>query len=279
MGKAIILILFLFATPVFSGTQSLFHTSYLQGKEYYKKFELDKAIEALEKALISIGENEDETSILDAYSILGVSYISQGHIEKAKEYYGKILKTNPSFQLPEDHVSPKVTKVFNEAKAQIQSYSSLVSISSNPPFAKIFIDNEEKGITPLTLELSPNKEYQLALLKEGFKGFHKTFKVSSPKLVINEELMKDTSSFVIQRVSEASPKNPPHSSQVQQVDLLKSFLSQEEEKSWYQEWLPWIGIAALAAGATYAIASSSQKSSVAPVETLPIASGIRITVP
>ncbi len=55
-----------------------------------------------------------------------------------------------------------------------------LSISSNPTKAKVYIDNEYKGITPLELELRP-KNYDLKLTMDGYKDYLKTINIEANK--------------------------------------------------------------------------------------------------
>ncbi len=61
-----------------------------------------------------------------------------------------------------------------------ENVNGKLSISSNPTKAKVYIDNEYKGTTPLELELQP-KNYNLKLTMDGYKDYSKSINIESHK--------------------------------------------------------------------------------------------------
>lgn len=73
--------------------------------------------------------------------------------------------------------------LFNGCKGgSVISKNGKLSISSNPSGAKVYIDNEYKGITPLEIELMP-KSYELKLTKDGYKDYSKSINIEANKTV------------------------------------------------------------------------------------------------
>lgn len=61
--------------------------------------------------------------------------------------------------------------VFNSCATIIHGTKQDVSISSNPSKATVIIDNVEKGITPLTVELSRKDHHLVQINLDGFLPF------------------------------------------------------------------------------------------------------------
>lgn len=87
-------------------------------KLYYNYGEYEKAIKQLESALQYLKQlNKNEQ--VEAYKYLAFSYVAFGDKEKAKEQFKKALMLDPKLELDPATVSPKIIKVFEEAKADI----------------------------------------------------------------------------------------------------------------------------------------------------------------
>lgn len=97
-----------------------------KAKFYYNSGEYENAIIQLESALQYLKQlNQNEQ--VEAYKYLAFSYVAFGDKEKAKEQFKKVLSLDPKLELDPATVSPKIIKVFEEAKAEI------VSVTPPPP--------------------------------------------------------------------------------------------------------------------------------------------------
>ncbi len=110
-------------------------------KSYYNNGEYENAIKQLENALQYLKQlNKNEQ--VEAYKYLAFSYVAFGDKEKAKEQFKKALNLDPKLELDPATVSPKIIKVFEEAKAEIVSITpapqpvQTPSVKPVQPFAK-----------------------------------------------------------------------------------------------------------------------------------------------
>ncbi|HIE05800.1 MAG TPA: hypothetical protein EYP58_03260 [bacterium (Candidatus Stahlbacteria)] len=87
-------------------------------KIFYNNGEYEKAINELEKALKFLKQLKYSDQV-EAYKYLSFSYVAFGNNQKAKETFKKALVLNPDLVLDPKTVSPKIIKVFEEAKAEV----------------------------------------------------------------------------------------------------------------------------------------------------------------
>jgi tetratricopeptide (TPR) repeat protein len=90
-----------------------------RAKLYYNNGEYESAINELETALQYLKQLE-ATDQVEAYKYFAFSYVALGDKEKAKSLFKTALRLNPSLSLDPATVSPKIIKVFEEAKAEME---------------------------------------------------------------------------------------------------------------------------------------------------------------
>ncbi len=91
-----------------------------RAKTYYNNGEYENAINELEDALQFLKQLKQVDQV-EAYKYLAFSYVAFGDNNKAKEQFKKALALNPKLELDPASVSPKIIKVFEEAKAEMGS--------------------------------------------------------------------------------------------------------------------------------------------------------------
>lgn len=89
-----------------------------KAKTYYYSGEYEDAIRELEDALQYLKQLK-QTDQVEAHKYLAFSYVAFGDRNKAKEQFKKALLLNPGMELDPATVSPKIIKVFEEAKAEL----------------------------------------------------------------------------------------------------------------------------------------------------------------
>lgn len=122
MLKRIFLILIIiFTSGVFAqqvSEDSLEHMLQ-RAKLYYNNGEYESAINELEIALQYLKQLESADQV-EAYKYFAFSYVALGDREKAKDLFKTALTLNPGLTLDPATVSPKIIKVFEEAKAEMK---------------------------------------------------------------------------------------------------------------------------------------------------------------
>ncbi len=89
-----------------------------RAKTFYYNGEYEHAIRELENAM-SYLEQLKQTDQVEAYKYLAFSYVAFGNQTKAKQQFKKALQLNPDLELDPATVSPKIIKVFEEARAEM----------------------------------------------------------------------------------------------------------------------------------------------------------------
>jgi tetratricopeptide (TPR) repeat protein len=89
-----------------------------KAKNHYYGGEYELAIRELENALRFLKQLK-QTDQVEAHKYLAFSYVAFGDRIKAKEQFKKALVLNPELELDPATVSPKIIKVFEEAKAEM----------------------------------------------------------------------------------------------------------------------------------------------------------------
>jgi tetratricopeptide (TPR) repeat protein len=90
-----------------------------RAKLHYNNGEYELAINELETALQYLKQLESVDQV-EAYKYFAFSYVALGNKEKAKELFKTALTLNPALILDPATVSPKIIKVFEEAKAEMK---------------------------------------------------------------------------------------------------------------------------------------------------------------
>jgi tetratricopeptide (TPR) repeat protein len=89
-----------------------------RAKTFYYNGEYEYAIRELENAMRYL-EQLKQVDQVEAYKYLAFSYVAFGDLTKAKAQFKKALKLNPELELDPATVSPKIIKVFEEAKGEM----------------------------------------------------------------------------------------------------------------------------------------------------------------
>lgn len=104
-----------FSQPV---TTDSLETMLNRAKEFYYSGEYESAIRELENALQYLKQLK-QTDQVEAYKYLAFSYVAFGDRARAKEQFKKALALDAALELDPATVSPKIIKVFEEAKAEM----------------------------------------------------------------------------------------------------------------------------------------------------------------
>ena len=107
-----------------------------RAKTFYYNGEYEYAIRELENAM-SYLEQLKQTDQVEAYKYLAFSYVAFGNQTKAKAQFKKALQLNPDLELDPATVSPKIIKVFEEAKAE------MVTAPPEPPVEPTPVERAE----------------------------------------------------------------------------------------------------------------------------------------
>src|SRR6218665_1607532 len=107
---------------------------------------------------------------------------------------------------------------------ELRSTAGRIYITSYPADANVYINNELKGATPLTLNKMPAGAYQLLLMKKGFETVSKNIEVQDAKTTVTNEILRKKGT------ADADGNTPPAENQPASPEGLEADVPSEERR-------------------------------------------------
>lgn len=186
-----------FAPPLYS-QQTDIDKLLDDGKKAYMDGDYEKAVRLLNQAISLI---KNKSKLIDAYLSLALTYFTINQLDRATEQIQNVLKLNPSFKPDPEFYSPKFIKLFDDVKKKNIRDVEIVSI---PEGARIFIDDEDKGITPFVGGLYLGK-HTIRIVKEGYEILEKEISIDIKGANKFTEELKPLPAPVVQEKIEEKP--------------------------------------------------------------------------
>ncbi len=144
-----------------------------QGIWAYENGEYQLSIERLSRAIPLLRGDRER---IEAFKTMAFAYMAFPKKEKARQQFCNILELNPNFDLDPIMTSPKILAVFKEAKQTCSPLGGIrvraTSGDQKPiPGAKVYLNEELIGETPLQRKDILPGEYEVEVNKEGFRSF------------------------------------------------------------------------------------------------------------
>lgn len=232
--------LFIFLCAVFVGfcfSQQVSGDSLLKllekAKLYYNNGEYENAIKQLEDALQYL-KQLNQTEQVEAYKYLAFSYVAFGDKERAKEQFKKALLLDPKLELDPATVSPKIIKVFEEAKAE------MAVVTPKPPTVQPPAKPTKPVVQPAQVSTTG------ALLRSCcLPGWGQMYKGESSK---GKKLMIATAILLPTAVISTSIQDVKHQKYLEVEPGNKDAMDQA-----YKEYKLWYNIAAISWGSYFVL--------------------------
>ena len=171
-----------------------------QGRAAYEEFELDAAKEHLRTALNKFQRHtahvENYAEIAEIYMLLGAIYSLEGSENKARKTMADAWSIYPQVEPDPRLYNPGMREHFQKAIKQRQGQKrGTLSISSNPSYARVYVDGVFRGVTPGDIgELTPG-QHHIRLLKDGFRGWGRVVRVKPGRTVEEVARLRPTDHF------------------------------------------------------------------------------------
>ncbi|MDF1564775.1 MAG: PEGA domain-containing protein [Deltaproteobacteria bacterium] len=138
------------------------------GKQAYADVNFEKAEEKLKAAIEICRENAAWMPRIPEYTealaYLAGSYVLEGETQEGQKILKELLLFKPDFRVDPEKLDPSLQNIVEQVRERIQSGSvGSISVYSNPPGARIFIDEKEMGFTPASLDRIPTGMHVLRL--------------------------------------------------------------------------------------------------------------------
>ncbi len=204
-----------------------------KAKLYYNNGEYENAIKQLEDALQYL-KQLNQTEQVEAYKYLAFSYVAFGDKERAKEQFKKALMLDPKLELDPATVSPKIIKVFEEAKAE------MVLVTPKPPTVQPPAKPTKPVVQPAQVSTTG------ALLRSCcLPGWGQMYKGESSK---GKKLMIATAILLPTAVISSSIQEVKHK---KYLDIEPG--NEDEMDQAYKEYRLWYNIAAISWGSYFVL--------------------------
>ncbi len=134
-----------------------------KGEDYFNRGELSLAYTQITKSLKTIDNRYDE---IKARLFLARIHVENGKIGKAREQFAEVISVSPSLKLDEVEYSPNIIRIFNQTRGQMLGS---ISITTQPSGCDVYLEDDGKGFSPITIIDLPEGKQRLRISKQGFK--------------------------------------------------------------------------------------------------------------
>lgn len=229
--------------------------NFLRGKELYYELSFDQAVSHLKKAQKIYYENISHLTkgdeLHESHLFTALCYFSQNKVDLSKEEIRKAYLLNPKRRLDTKLYPPPFIEHANKTFQGFKDLKRLrLEINSTPPFAVVFINGFQMGLTPLMLKDFPVSEHHIKIVLDDFKEWDATLPGQERELhKINAKLLPlSDPSWVTKRITKAPLSYTPANTLSDQTQKLLSELEKDSESSWNKSIILY-GLLAVATGA------------------------------
>jgi len=127
-----------------------------ESKQAYFQMEFDRtkrlSAEAIKKSLQVPPHRRDYRSLLEAYTMQGIVFMSTRQGRESKKSFRQVVYYNPDVSLDKRYFAPAVIKKLRRAKeAAQQETSGRITVTSRPKSADVYVNGVFHGTAPLEL--------------------------------------------------------------------------------------------------------------------------------
>jgi tetratricopeptide (TPR) repeat protein len=197
-GKTIFLtmgiVIFMALIPMFAGAvrAEAVDNFFAQGMKAYENGEYQLSIDKLSKAIPLLKEDKKR---IEAFKTMAFAYMAFPRKVEARQQFCNILKLDPAFALDSIMTPPKILAVFQEAKEKCLPFGGIEVQATSRDHktisgAKVYLDGEFMGQTPLLKRDILPGNYELEVKKDGFQSY-------SARVSIEERVILEVKSTLI----------------------------------------------------------------------------------
>lgn len=135
-----------------------------QGQRAFSEGQLDAALKLLDAAA---AEGGDAATVEKIQLLRGQCLAARQDFGKAEEAFALALDANPEASLDPGKVDPAVVKLLESMRGRL---SGTLDVRTTPPGAKVLVDGNESGSSPLTVSAPIGRHKVVAKWSEGEVG-------------------------------------------------------------------------------------------------------------
>ncbi|MCK5688399.1 PEGA domain-containing protein [Myxococcota bacterium] len=147
-----------------------------KGRNAYESFDLDPAIEYLHNALKRYERNaayvKSTKEVADVLMLLAATHNIRGEEKTARKRLAEAVSLYPDVQPDPRIFNPTMRAAFQKvANKMAKKATGTISITSNPGYARVYIDGKFSGVAPVAVENISQGRHYVRLEKEGYHSW------------------------------------------------------------------------------------------------------------
>jgi hypothetical protein len=200
-----------------------------RGEELYLAFEFEGAAAALVEAAglltTSLPDLEpSEMSLLYRARLLeGITWLATGQRKAASFAFKKLLTIRLDLQPDANLASPATEALLTQVRAEMSAEgTSTLAVQSEPTAARVFVDGQERGTTPMTVAGLPAGVHGLRLVRAGYEPYIENLEVPPRAKVARTARLSATDELVaLERLRAAAQSGAPRSTVATELEVLR----------------------------------------------------------
>lgn len=168
-----------------------------QGRAAYESLDLDLAVDLLTKALSKYEQQvayvEDMKPIADLFMLLGATHMLRGEERLGSRRLAQAVMVYPGVEPDPRIFNPAMRKVYDQAVAEAsQRPQGSLSLSSNPSYARVYVDGRFVGVTPLAVDGQPEGQHFVRMVRPGYRAWGEVAELPGRMEISEVGSLKDT---------------------------------------------------------------------------------------
>ncbi|MBI3179244.1 MAG: PEGA domain-containing protein [Deltaproteobacteria bacterium] len=171
-----------------------------KGRSAYETLDLDLAVDHLNSALAKYerhaGSVTDVAKVAEVLMLLGASHILRGEEKTGAKRLGQAIAIHSTVEPDPRIFNPGMREIFQKASEELAKRpTGSLSLSSNPSYARVFVDGKFVGVTPAIVDKLSEGRHFVRLVKAGFAESGKVIEVVGGHEASGVETLKESDAY------------------------------------------------------------------------------------
>ncbi len=171
-----------------------------KGRNAYETLDLDPAIEYLNTALTKYerhaAEVQEIKKVAEVLMLLGATHILRGEEQTGAKRLAQAIAIYPDIEPDPRIFNPGMRQVFQDAADRLgRRPQGTLSITSNPSYARVYMDGAFVGVTPLAVDKITEGRHFIRLAKAGYADWGRVIDVIGQVEATDVATLKATDNF------------------------------------------------------------------------------------
>ncbi len=171
-----------------------------KGRSAYETLDLDLAVDHLNAALAKyerqVGSVSDMSKVAEVLMLLGASHILRGEEKIGAKRLAQAIAIHPTVEPDPRIFNPGMRDIFQKAGDELAKGAiGSLSVSSNPSYARVFVDGKFVGVTPMAVEKLSEGRHFVRLVKAGFAESGKVVEITGGHETAESMTLKESDAY------------------------------------------------------------------------------------